>query len=331
MDASPALLDIIITAVKNIQRSRCAELASSAIIVWEHLITLDQEFELIWKANWSAGKCLFLINRYYGLFMVIFNNYGTFATTITNEFCLRWFHWQGWTALIACVIAEVILQIRLYALYYLNRGILLFMVICFMVSTAASAMIMGIILSRITARVDLIPGMTFCGSLDFPSYIFSFWIPMIAFESLLCGMALYRGLQPVLSDRSESRSGGHILDILVRDSIIYFLVIFATYLTNMLFWLLGTVSAREIPVGFSVAMSCVMANRVILNVRELHRELIAPTTTSSSVPVLWANDSLKSPCESAFSGATGRFGPLRGVEMEMREVRPMYPGLNIPV
>jgi len=39
-------------------------------------------------------------------------------------------------------------------------------------------------------------------------------------------------------------------------------------------WLLAPTSLLEVPVGFSVAMSCVLANRVVLNVREISREEI---------------------------------------------------------
>ncbi|KAJ3544176.1 hypothetical protein NMY22_g2871 [Coprinellus aureogranulatus] len=40
------------------------------------VLTFDDEVELIWKASWSMGKGLFLINRYYSIASVVFNNYG---------------------------------------------------------------------------------------------------------------------------------------------------------------------------------------------------------------------------------------------------------------
>ena len=41
---------------------------------------------------------------------------------------------------------------------------------------------------------------------------------------------------------------------------------------------------KEIPLGFSVAMSCVMGNRLILNVRCLHRELLDDTSEIAIEP-----------------------------------------------
>jgi hypothetical protein len=82
---------------------------------------------------------------------------------------------------------------------------------------------------------------------------------MIAFESLLCGMALYRGFQGVFGGGALFRSGRHLVDVLVKDSIIYFLVcvpiscllylilicfyrVFASYATNLLVNLFASVS-----------------------------------------------------------------------------------------
>jgi len=42
---------------------------------------------------------------------------------------------------------------------------------------------------------------------------------------------------------------------------------FATYLTTTMIWILRPSSDLEIPIGFTVAMSCVMCNRLLLNLR----------------------------------------------------------------
>jgi hypothetical protein len=72
----------------------------------------------------------------------------------------------------------------------------------------------------------------------------------------------------------------------------------ATYSTCLLVWIIGPVrilllsysiynsridvqtSLLEVPVGFSVAMSCVLANRVVFNVREVNRDMGRSKNTS---------------------------------------------------
>jgi hypothetical protein len=77
---------------------------------------------------------------------------------------------------------------------------------------------------NVSARSHIIPGIPFCVPVDVPRHLYAFWIPIIAFESLLCGMALYRGFQGIVGDGSLFRSGRRLVTILVRDSILFFLV-----------------------------------------------------------------------------------------------------------
>jgi hypothetical protein len=278
---SQAIVNLILDAIRGVQSTRYSELASSTIIIWDHLITIDQEVELIWNAHWSIGKCLFIINRYYALCCVVFNNYALFTTTLSDSFCIQWFQWQGWTGLATCMIAEIILQVRLYALYFLNKKVLALMVTCFIGTSVASAIVLSSVFSEMKASSHILPGVPVCVPLGVPSHLYAFWIPMIAFESMLCGMALYRGFQGVFGGGALFRCGRHLVDILVQDSIVYFLVVFASYATNLLINLFGSDSIKEIPLGFSVAMSCIMGNRLILNVRCLHKQLTDPTTTTT--------------------------------------------------
>jgi len=160
------------------------------------------------------------------------------------------------------------------------------MVGTFLLTSSASAIIMGIVLSGITATAQPIQGVMFCVPHGTPDYFYAFWVPMIVFESLLCGLALFRGLQSFLSEGPLFLSGRKLVSVLIRDSVLYFVVIFATYFTNLLVWVAAPVGLLEVPIGFSIAMSCVLANRMVLNVREMRNTLEAskPTSTQAQVP-----------------------------------------------
>ncbi|RDB17439.1 hypothetical protein Hypma_001612 [Hypsizygus marmoreus] len=280
-----SIVDLFSSAIQDIQSTRYAQLASGTIILYDHLVTIDEEVELIWSSSWSWGKGLFILNRYYALISVIVNTYGLFSPHLTSFVRLHFFRWQGWTGLIACMIAEVILQMRLYAMYSLNKKILLLMGGCFIIATSACATVMGTVLSKISAAaVQLTPEIIFCVPSDVSTHFFAFWIPMLAFETLLCGLAIFKGYQTFKSSSSPFLSGKHLVSILIRDSILYFLVMFATYLTNLLVWITARQTLLEIPIGFSVALSCVMGNRIILNVREVNREMEHARSTSQKLP-----------------------------------------------
>lgn len=170
----------------------------------------------------------------------------------------------------------------------------------------------------------------------------TYWIPLLACESLLCALALYRafsgGLSEPASDGRQLQKRGHwawrgeggafarrlmsifrdgqrILDVLIRDSILYFLVyvlsfhcaclwytllsdrsmtrrthrMFIAYLVNAIIWRYGSQSTFENPIGFSEAMACVLSSRLLLNVRRVLKDTEAdasqvhpPSTSTTS-------------------------------------------------
>lgn len=142
----------------------------------------------------------------------------------------------------------VILQLRLYALYLLDKRVLIFMAMSSLLATASSAAVMGSVLSKITGNDHLFshlfifslaqyipfdycaatahpfPGYRFCVAYGISDYSYAFWIPMLASESVFCGLAVFRFMQNWRSSSTLFQTGKHLLESLIRDSVFYFLV-----------------------------------------------------------------------------------------------------------
>ncbi|KAF9473935.1 hypothetical protein BDN70DRAFT_348524 [Pholiota conissans] len=269
----PAAFSAFTQGLLDIQTLKYTQLASSVIIIFDHLITLGQEVELIWQSTWTLGKILFLLNRYYALGGIVFNNYAIFRHTVDESVCMALYRWQGWTGLIACMLAEAILQMRLYALYSLSKKFLAFILTCWIACLTISGYVMYTSLAVLTTTPIVIPGGMFCLANNISPHFYVFWIPMLSFEFLLCLLAVIRGFQTYRSNGSLFRTGRKLVGILIRDSVVYFFVICATYLTCLLIWILAPVNLIGVPIGFALAMSCVLTNRVVLNVRSINRDL----------------------------------------------------------
>ncbi|KAI0371864.1 hypothetical protein BV20DRAFT_940904 [Pilatotrama ljubarskyi] len=302
MELNPFAEALLLEAIPTIEKTRYAELASTVIILFDHVITLDQE-----HSSWSLGKVLFLMNRYYALCIVI---------------CLSWFRWQGWTGVITFIVAELILQLRLYALYFRDKRVLACMLTICLGAAASSAFVMGDALAHITSVAVTLPsGSTVCVPTGLPSHFYAFWIPMLVSESVLCGLALFRGFQSYSPGSTVFQSGKRIIEILVRDSLFYFVIIFATYLTNTIIFFTRPDSEVEISIGFAVALSVVMANRLCLNVRGYIR---AENASLSTLPTPYPAHSRHYPSRLAYtSGGEGEDdeGYGYGEEEESRDER----------
>jgi len=202
------------------------------------------------------------------LLSTIFTSYAFFSPALTESFCSRYFFWEGFTALSGSMLAQVILQIRIYALYSLNKKILVFMLSCNLTCSLASAWILGTSLASATESVVPIPRGKFCVLGNMPAKFYTYWIPLLLFDSLLCIMALIRGIQEYKLERSLFHGGQSLFEILIRDSVLFYLVIAISYMTCLFFMRFGPPGLLDTLTGFPTAMSCVLANRVLFNLRE---------------------------------------------------------------
>ncbi|KAF8902287.1 hypothetical protein CPB84DRAFT_1776394 [Gymnopilus junonius] len=281
----PNSYEEIIKQLNQVETARNARLASLAIVFYDYLITFDREVDLIWKSEWYFPKVIFLMNRYYAIASAIFSYYIFFGSQLSSKLCLHYYLWEGWTGLIACMLAETILQMRIYGLYRQDKFIVRLMVFLFIACSTAAAITMGISLRGVKTFPIDIPNGQFCFGIALP-HLFAFWIPVLSFEIFLCSLALLHGYEYYRSENRSLLSFGtfyqnRLSDIIVRDSIIYFFTIGAVYLTCLIVWIINQNALVEAPAGFSIALSSVLGSRLILNLREAHVQ--HPTRFSSTV------------------------------------------------
>ncbi|KAJ7319419.1 hypothetical protein DFH08DRAFT_1035216 [Mycena albidolilacea] len=266
-----SLEDLVDRALHDFQAARLAQLTSGVIIIFDHIITLDDElcgFKIQhWISHlqlkgyhWIASTAMHLLVPPSVPPPMIQN----FIKIVVGTHYLQW---QNWTGLVACMIGQVILQMRLYALYSLNKKVLVLMMSMFIISSATSAAIMGMALSEFIAVAHPLPDTTICIPVGFPTYYFTIWIPITIFETLLCGLAFYRGFQTFHTSASVYQPAQQLFVILIRDSVVYFVVMLAIYFTIMVFCATTfTGTLFQIPIIFSVTFSCSLISRMILNI-----------------------------------------------------------------
>jgi len=229
----------------------------------------------------------------------------------------------------------------------------------FISAMASSAAIMGTVLTNISARAHLVPTATFCVGLNVSRHFYAFWIPILCFETLLCSLALYRGYRsyreqelrarmrrkrlqgvgdttegkavakPQVCVEAESDSGPSILEILLRDSIIFFIIMFAAYFTTTMIWILGRTTVIEIPVGYTVAMSCVVGNRLLLNIRssQQHRysvNLYRANTSAAHMSTVGSGQLQSMDLNSSMEARIGSHLAVAG-EYELHALRTLKP------
>ncbi|EPQ56629.1 hypothetical protein GLOTRDRAFT_138308 [Gloeophyllum trabeum ATCC 11539] len=129
------------------------------------------------------------------------------------------------------------------------------------------AVILGMTYKQIIVASEPIPGVIICTPVGIPDFFFVFWVPIVVFESILFLLVVIQGVGH-LKERSCSWSPTTLMDVLVRDSILYFFLTLTTYITNAVVWMTMSSTWLEVPEGFALAATCIMGSRLVLNMRE---------------------------------------------------------------
>lgn len=66
--------------------SQMSAVAYYSILVWDWIISLSTEYQLIWKTDWTVYKVLYVINRYGALFALAFSLWA-YTATIDGATC----------------------------------------------------------------------------------------------------------------------------------------------------------------------------------------------------------------------------------------------------
>ncbi|KAJ7498524.1 hypothetical protein FB451DRAFT_1548376 [Mycena latifolia] len=276
--------------------------ATSALLVYELLTTFDVEVERVWSLKWRLPKLLFILNRYITrAFLILQFIAGGYPGT-SESVCHIYGYWQVIPPRLAVIAAQAIMVIRLWAIYNNSRPMLYLLVLLFITEVAAvvACMSLGVLATQGTSQ----PSPLSCG-LDpltplLRQYASGTWIAPVCFEFVILIITLVKIFPPLptrLIKRASflkgfgvaTRERNPTLDMLARDSIIYFAFIFTFTLTNSIIYELDFAAYyRSILLGPTSAISCIAVSRMIINIRSIPA---ANLTHPSASNVVFADNS----------------------------------------
>jgi len=111
----------------------------------------------------------------------------------------------------------------------------------------------------------------FCMLLSMNSYVFTYWLPLVAMDSFLLLFVIVAGLRRSrLGPASQNTASTNMMwNALVYDSILYFTMTITLYTLNVVLWLRLPAPWIEVPANFAVAGTATFGCRLSLNLREV--------------------------------------------------------------
>jgi len=256
----------------NFQVARYIQVAAAAVVVYDHVTTIDLEFELMRKRRRSFVELLFIVNRYLGTALPVANLAISLLVTTINyhKECSLRFNLSVWGTCVMLWSMQAIMQYRIYAMYRCSRKVLLFLIVCFTAQAVSMAWILAVLDKGSAVIVKQFPQIRLCTAIS-PKNCYILWIPVILFEFILFGFALRKGLQHsmikgrvVLSPRSSVSS------VLMRDSILFPALTATIYIISLAIWHPFIQYGADIAAAFVGVICRLIGSHLILNLRDAY-------------------------------------------------------------
>ncbi|KAF7318990.1 hypothetical protein HMN09_00235000 [Mycena chlorophos] len=229
--------------------------------------------------RWSLVKILFFINRYFTFALTVFSVFFDVYPNPSSQQCLAWAKFEVFTTLFCAFLVEVVMQIRLYAMYGHDRRVI------FCVSMLCLGEIMSMVslsLAKfdptLSGRAQVVgPGnkvymLPFCNNV-IPDHFFAYWIAFMLFDMLILLMVVRKAYNhyKMLPDKTWRDASRTLMGVLARDSVFYFACNAVTFLGTTLLWRFGSPTLATIANSWSIVVPSTSAGRLMLNMRKGHK------------------------------------------------------------
>jgi len=176
----------------------------------------------------------------------------------TKEACQKFAPFEAFSSVAVLAVCETIMILRVYAMYNRNTVILIFLAILWIGQITISCY--G--LSSGTA-LDLPPGLVGCIFTGTGSLFPTFWVMPLGTDLFVFLFTLWRTREYI-----QNTMRTLTMHIILRDGIMYFLVIFVANLTNtLIFFITPAEDLKPIGACFCQLLTSTMISRLCLNLR----------------------------------------------------------------
>lgn len=244
-------------------------LAAYTWALYDWLINLDQEIDLVWRrrsGTWQS-KSLYAFIRYYGLAIITFNLVVVMHTNWSAKFCHVYFYLATATTLIQLWGTQVALLLRLSVMYQRSFKVMATSTALFLMEVFSNSIIY-LIDSRDLTPTHIPAPATGCYSTTVHlGLVKAYWAICLVFETYLCILAL-RSAYSHWKVTATSRP--NILTILIRDSLVWYICLALCVFLNFVAFTTGTsmLTLAGIPIMLSTAN--LGGSRFLLNLRAAH-------------------------------------------------------------
>ncbi|KAJ6613194.1 hypothetical protein B0H10DRAFT_2049864 [Mycena sp. CBHHK59/15] len=269
--------------------SRYLILVPFTILLYDYVLTLDQEVARFWCKGLTWGSFFFYLNRYTSLFGTIPILVEFFLTTTDpskKAMCKGFESYHQYFALLSQVMVAIMLIMRTYALYERKKIVLAFTIL---VTVGAAAFALWVLFTGVTHDTLSSELRAFgCPSAtphDTNLRTAAAWSGLLIFDVMIFSLTLYKAL-------THHARRGDLLTVLIRDGSVYFSLMIVSNACNIGTYTMSGPLLSGSATSLTNVVSSVMISRLMLNLRDpgirlpQRRSRSRATTTADDSPAI---------------------------------------------
>ncbi|KAJ7487963.1 hypothetical protein FB451DRAFT_1226039 [Mycena latifolia] len=247
---------------------------SITFLYWDHLLTFGDEMRFLWRKAKTRSTYYFLINRYLAFFGDIAITVFQF-TSVPISVCKHVNLFRQLLLLINQCIVCILLSLRIYALYGLNKRIYIGMLGFGAVLLAVSCW--ALIGKNGVPEPDTV-GCHIAESKKLGLYMAVPWEAIVIYDVAIFIALLYKSVEKRKETRMLWRNNT-IISLLIRDGAIYFMIMALMNVGNIVTYYMAGPLLRGSLSTMASCMSVTMTSRLMLNLHSVDRTGIFSTTS----------------------------------------------------
>lgn len=295
MSITTSITEILSEAISQSFHDTWSIVSSTVVLIWDIIITFDQEIELIWRTPKCVVNYLFFIIRYGVLIQGIMSLTLNLGEYKTNHNICRVFTWSYvLSGVITLCSVDLLLVYRAVAFYANDRRILIGLVICWLTNSVVLIVIgtlLGIgfpifhnnTLFAFGARIG-------CLETVLPRLLHYVWISELTFQSIVFLLILIRFIRQSVISWNGRKGINTVYFVFIRDGVWAYFLLFGLFVTSVTVDMFADISVLVWAVNFTA----ITATRLILNLRGLNPSHANSTMECYSVSLpKWVGGSVR--------------------------------------
>ncbi|KAJ7749466.1 hypothetical protein B0H16DRAFT_1888172 [Mycena metata] len=258
----------VIVALDNVVITRHISAAGYVVLLYDHLLTLDDEVKYVWSAPTTLAKVLFLVLRYLVLLFMTgetITRNGVVIVPMSDLVCKAWTSFATYAGWISVAISNFLVLLRIWTTLPRGHRFVLWSLGFFITIQVVNFSVTTWVITNMNAVLYFDVTVGLCSFSSKPSVV-GLWAPGLAFEIVVFASVCWNTLdRPRATDPADPE--GNITRIFFRDGVVYFVIITSLRVANAVIAVVAPISSIFIIVFFIWSGVTVTTSRLIINSR----------------------------------------------------------------